>query len=149
MPTKPEAKSQKPEVNNDHRVIGSRAIVRIPPGAKSAPAPLEIMPLFALPRWEARGDNLYAAVVRPWPAWVPVDAQLLKAVNKPRKTFLRLLTAGIIKSRRPTPHTREVEVESLVAYMKDCEDPEYWNRAEQWPDGRKMTRLARFREAIG
>ena len=152
MPTpKPtEPRTQKPEARSRDalRVIGSRAAVQIPPGAKVAPAPLEAMPQFAIARWEAQGGNLYAAVVRPWPQWVPVNGQLLRAVNKPRKTFLRLLEAGLVKSRRPTPHTREVEVESLVAYLEGCQDPEYWETVVQWPDGRRMTRLARFREAI-
>ncbi len=66
------------------------------------------------------------------------------------RTLYRLMRSepALVRSRKPSPQIRDVDLDSLSAHLHGCEDPEYWDTKIQCAGGRMATRRQIFREAI-
>ncbi len=132
------------------RVIGKKAEVEIAPGVKITPVSVEVVTRFAIARLLPAGDGTFRPVVQACEPWMRLTVALPRQLGLGIcwKTLLRLITSGIIESRRTSPHSTEISIESLNAHLEGCRDPEYWTTPVTWPDRRRMTRLERWKEAI-
>ncbi|MBI5817445.1 MAG: hypothetical protein HZA88_00495 [Verrucomicrobia bacterium] len=66
------------------------------------------------------------------------------------RTLYRLMRSepALVRSRKPSPQIRDVDLDSLAAHLHGCEDPEYWDTKIACAGGRMATRRQIFREAI-
>ena len=110
--------------------------------------PDELRPRVAVFKWVLQGDGSYKPQIKPVDEWVKINFVKELGLSISSDTVRRLGIAGVIEIRHSAPGAVEVNLASLDAHLEGCRDPEYWTTPVPWPDGRRMTRGARYREAI-
>lgn len=131
-------------------VIGAApgtTMAQLEPGKKFAILPPAAVPQFGVAEWVPAGDNTYRLVARTLPRWHVINGKTMRLLGiacSPR-TLVRLMDAGFIETRRPTPNTREFSYDSYLAHVAATADPEFWS---QTAPGQKFTNLQRYQQAL-
>lgn len=129
----------------------ARVKLEIAPGQKVIVGlPDALRPKLGLVSWMPQGDGSYKPVVKTRDSWVKLVDSLPAelGLDVDAKTLRRLVVAGIVEGRQPSPHVTEINLHSLDEHLEACRDPEYWIAVVKWPDGRKISRFAKYKEAM-
>ncbi len=112
--------------------------------------PKELRPQIIATLLVPQGDGSYRASGKLRADWVKLTSTLPAELNLDvdAKTLRRLAVAEIIESRHPSPNSMELNLHSLDAHLEGCRDPEYWIAVVTWPDGRMLSRLKKYKEAL-
>jgi len=106
------------------------------------------MPKVGIVSWQKIGPNEYRPVVRIHERWIRLTTdtpeKLGMGINY--RTLSRLITAGFIDSRRPSPSCTLFSLESWESHIEACADPEFWERCDE--PGTKRTNRERYLSAI-
>lgn len=124
-------------------------VTLLPGGKQIAPAPgaltgkvlalaPEHAPTHGIFRWQAAGDGTFKPVARIHDQFV--DLQIAEdALGVPRFTLRRLILAGFVAGRKPSPSRWQVNIVSLSDHLATVEsDPDFWTDA----------RIKQFAEAL-
>jgi hypothetical protein len=120
------------------RIHPISATMQLAPGEKFADVPPDILPKVGIVRWIPSGDGSYRPKLQVLEIWVRVTHAHLYGITIPRDTLVRLGNAGFIELSQPSPGHTAVNLDSLLAHIEACKDPEFWTE----------TRQAQYREAL-
>ena len=126
------------EPGKPHRLSDLIADVVITPGDLAAPK-------YAVCAMQREPNGAYLPVPIAWEDWLPLEPKFLRqlGVNLSRQTLIRLWRNNYIEMRKPSPHSLEIKVESLVKHLrKVTEDPNFWQRTAN--DGTCRTRAQAY-----
>ena len=116
-------------------------IIQVAPGEfarKVADLPPDLAPAAGTVRWQAVGDGTFKPVVVIHDQYVKLIRAALH-FGVVEQALRRLITAGFVKGRQPSPRAWQVEITSLSNHLRAVEtDPEFWTPA----------RVQKFSEAI-
>jgi hypothetical protein len=111
----------------------TRTAIQVVPGKNIQPAPEDSkLPKVALVSWQKIGPGEYRPVVRIHERWVKLTCDLPEQLGMgiDYRTVMRLATAGFIASRRPTPNSLLLDLESWFTHLEATKDPEFWDRRD-------------------
>jgi len=116
-------------------------LVEVAPGQYTATAvhPADI-PRYGLVRMMRQGDGSYIPVMKQYAQHARMCRELCSRIGLDGispNTLYRLIQAGFVESKRPSPNVILVDLGSLVEHVEATRDPEFWTR----------DRIARFRAA--
>jgi hypothetical protein len=110
---------------------GGRSI-ELAPGEvsrKVVALPADLAPVCGVFRWQAVGDGTYRPTARIHEQFVDLQVAV-EALGVPRDTLRRLIDAGFIAGRKPSPMRRQVSLASLSKHLEAVEnDPDFWTDA--------------------
>jgi hypothetical protein len=112
--------------------------IEVAPGTAYADLPPTHVPRAGIVRWTPAGDGTYRPRVQVLEIWVRVSHAGDYGITIPRDTLVRLGNAGFIELAQPSPGHTAVNLDSLLAHIEKCKDPEFWNKE----------RRQRYREAL-
>jgi hypothetical protein len=119
---------------------GGRTILSAPGAITSKVLALspEQAPPCGIFRWQAVGDGTFRPIARIHEQFVDLQVAV-EALGIPRDTLRRLIDAGFVKGRKPSPMRRQVNLSSLSDHLDAVErDPDFWTEA----------RIKQFAEAL-
>jgi hypothetical protein len=123
------------------KLVPSGTTVQLAPGQESRiPVPREAVPRYGMVQLMRQTDGTYLPVLKTWSETVRLTCSLPNdlGLDVSYNTLVRLVTAGFVQGTRIAPETTLIDLESLVAHMEACRDPEYWTPA----------RVQKYREAL-
>jgi hypothetical protein len=118
-------------------MIQTNTRVQLAPGQESGVSvPRESVPRYGVVQLMRQTDGTYIPVLKTWSETVRLTCNLPHelGLDISYNTLTRLVIAGFISGQRIAPETTLIDLESLVAHMEACRDPEFWNakRIEQY-----------------
>lgn len=120
------------------RIHPTGQTLEVAPGERYADLPATHVPRAGIVRWTPSGDGTYRPRLQILEIWVRVTNAHEYGVTVPRDTLVRLGNAGFIELVQPSPNHVAVNLDSLLAHIERCKDPEFWN----------AERRQRYREAL-
>jgi len=118
------------------RVITNGKTIQITPGLSVQPAPLAAVPAFGVVEWTRLADGRFEPKLLVHSEWFKLTRDPSKQLGLPvsRDTLLRLGRAGFIQLRRFTPFEIQVNLQSLIEHLENCEEDDFWTpeRIEQY-----------------
>lgn len=111
-------------------VIGARpgTMVEIVPGKKIAALDISQIERVAIADILPQGDGTFRAVARVTSRWLSVTPRNLRKLGSDHsvRTVQRLIKAGFVRGRQPSPRVNEFDLLSYLEHLEACEDPEFW-----------------------
>lgn len=111
-------------------VVGARAgtLIEVAPGQKIAALKIDQIERVALADILPQGDGTFRAVARVARRWLIVSPRNLRQLGSDHSvaTLQRLIKAGFVKGRQPSPRVNEFDLMSYLEHLERCEDPEFW-----------------------
>jgi hypothetical protein len=115
-------------------------VTMLPNGRRIAAAPgaltgktlaldAEQAPTVGIFRWQPAGDGTFKPTARIHEQFVDLQVAV-EALGVPRDTLRRLIDAGFVAGRKPSPMRRQVNIASLSNHLTAVEeDPDFWTEA--------------------
>lgn len=111
-------------------VVGAKpgTKIEIAPGQTVAPIDIADVEQVAIADIVPQGDGTFRAVARLSRRWLAVSPRTLRrlGIDHSPTTLHRLIRAGFVRGRQPSPRVYEFELESYLEHLQACEDPEFW-----------------------
>jgi len=111
------------------KIAGTTSSVEVAPGERYAGIPADIVPKVGIVRWTPVGDGTYRPRLQVLDTWVRTSELPQFGIHIPRDTIGRLGAAGFIEISQLSPRCPSVTMESVLAHIESCKDPEFWTEA--------------------
>jgi hypothetical protein len=105
------------------------ASIRVSPEEKYADLPADITPKVGIVRWVPAGDGTYRPRVQVLENWIRTTHAPQYGVHIRPETLVRLGNSGFIDIVQTSPGHNAISLESLLAHIERCRDPEFWTEA--------------------
>lgn len=110
-------------------LLPSGRSIEVAPGQKIVPLTPELAPSVGIFHWQAMGDNTFRPTARVHEQHMNLPLAE-KAFGLDRCTLRRLILAGFVIGRKPSPNLWQVNASSLARHIEAVEsDPDFWTDA--------------------
>jgi hypothetical protein len=111
------------------KVANTGQSVEVAPGETLADLPEKAAPKVGIVKWIPQGDGTYRPKIQVLENWIRTTHAPLYGVHIKPETLVRLGNSGFIELTQTSPGHNAVNLESVLAHVERCKDPEFWTSA--------------------